>query len=94
MIKPGVASTHFSRTATAMSDFLLIQEVQVLGYFFTKSVPPLSAYISPSVCVASKRDSNPSDRNSDSRMGITLCKTPGHERNRRLIKSCDVRVAS
>jgi len=94
VINPGVDSTHFNRTATAMSDFRLIQQVQVVGYFFTKSIPPLSAYISPSVCVASKRESNPSDRSSDSRMGMTLCKTPAHERNRRLIKSCDVRMDS
>ena len=93
-MRAGVASTHFNRTATATSAFLLIQVVQVLGYFLTKSIPPLSAYISPSVCVANKRDSNPSDRSSVSRMGMTLCNTPGHERNRRLIKSCDVRVAS
>lgn len=94
VIRAGVASTHFNLTATATSAFLFTQAVHVLGCFRTRSCPPLSAYISPNVCVASKRESSPSERSSVSRIGITLCKTPGHDRKSRLIRSCEVRMVS
>jgi hypothetical protein len=85
--RPFEASTNATLTAGALSFLLATQKVQVDGYCFMNSVPPLSANISPKTWVAMSRIWISSTRSSSSNCGTTLCRRDGHERFRRLIKS-------